>query len=338
MLRREADGVDWYVRRQTLLGHVEPPRNLTLSLTLRAHPAMASELVWELGALVEARTREFGIELPRRTLTVWVWDREPFAADWTAQSQLEAAERVRDDKAAALILEWTDVAVPGEAAALRASLGMNRDYEREGLWGVSLAFGRELHAATAPNLDAFAEILADALALAGARSQTRYGAVVYDFISGETLNRLPYELMYGITEGYQEADESARGYYWANLLTTRHVDKLGGLDAFAARCADHGVAATVLDRSGAIGDAAVLVRDPAPLTAFTDERLAAMRDLLDPALPHPDYLWYAGWPVRVFKQPGTAFRPIPPDIIEPWFEEDGPLPPAGTAYRLVPDA
>jgi hypothetical protein len=37
-------------------------------------------------------------------------------------------------------------------------------------------------------------------------------------------------------------------------------------------------------------------------------------------------------------EPGTAFRPVPPDIIEPWFEDDGPLPAQGTAYRLVPDA
>lgn len=358
MLRREADGIGYYVRRQALLRRVEPARSLTLSLTLHAKPATVSKLIWELGALLEARTLELGIRLPRRALTVWVWDSDQFVADWTERSQREAAQRAADDKAAALFLEWADASVPGETVQLRANLTMHQDRDREGLWGVSLALGPNARGATVPLLDSLADILADALATAGSLAELKYGAVVFDFIGGETLHRLPYELVFGITEGYQVADEYARGYYWANLLTARHLDKLGGLAAFTARCAERGVIASVIDRPPAAhddadtvddgadsanaattdADAAVLVRDPGPLTAFSDERLAVMRDLLDPALEHPPYRWYAGWPLRVFMEPGTAFRPVPPDIIEPWFDDDGPMPSAGTAYRLVPDA
>lgn len=353
MLRREADGIGYHVRRQALLRRKQPAPTLALSLTLHAKPKTVSKLIWDLAALLESRTLELGVRLPRQKLTVWVWGREEFVADWTGQSQTEAAERAADDRAAMLLLEWADASVPGEAVQLSAILAMHQDRNREGLWGVSLMPLSNLRQAAVPLLDQLAELLVDGLAVAGSSPDLVYGAVVFDFIGGETLHRLPYELVFGITEGYQEADEYARGYYWANLLTARHLDKLGGLAAFTARCAERSVVATVIDRESATSathgaaadddgagaaDAAVLVRDPAPLTAFSDERLAAMRDLLDPALQHPAYRWYAGWPLRVFMEPGTAFRPVPPDIVEPWFEDDGPLPSAGTAYRLVPDA
>ncbi len=127
---------------------------------------------------------------------------------------------------------------------------------------------------------------ADALAVAGTRRRIRYGAIVFDFITGLALDRLPYELVFGITEGHQEADEYARGYYWANLLTTRHLDKLGGLDAFTSRCAEHSVTVAVIEQERAeAADIAVLVRDMGALSAFSDVRLAAMRGSARPGAP-----------------------------------------------------
>lgn len=335
MLRREADGIDWYVRRQALLDRTEPARSLTLSLTAHSEPHAVSRLVWDLSDLLEARVRTVGVRLRRSRLTAWVDGRDEFSARWTDASRTEAAELAADERAAALFLEWSASAVPDGQVRLKGALTMHQDTDQPGLWGLSLALTPDAWGATVPLLDELAEILTQALAEAGSRAQVDYGAVVFDFITGETLHRLPYELVFGITEGYQDAAHYARGYYWANLLTTGHLAKLGGQDAFPARCAQHGMGATVIERDST---PAVLVRDPAPITAFDDERLAAMRDLLDPALRHLPYRWYAGWPLRVFKEPGTAFRPVPPDIIEPWFEDDGPLPSAGTAYRLVPDA
>jgi hypothetical protein len=116
----------------------------------------------------------------------------------------------------------------------------------------------------------------------------------------------------GSDKGELLADSHPRGYYWSNVLSAKHIAGLGGLDALSARCADLDLSIESL--SADAGGELVLVRSPVPVSQFTDERLAAVRDLMEPVLRHRPYRWYAGPPLRVLKEPGTAFREISVDM------------------------
>jgi hypothetical protein len=56
----------------------------------------------------------------------------------------------------------------------------------------------------------------------------------------------------------------------------------------------------------------VILRAPGPVTAFDDDRLAAMRQVLRPVLPPKPYTCYQGYPLRIVPDPGTAFRRVTP--------------------------
>lgn len=75
-------------------------------------------------------------------------------------------------------------------------------------------------------------------------------------------------------------------------------------------------------RSGPLGAPYFLPRDPGSIPAFTDNRLTAMRDPLEPSLLEPAHRWYAGPPLRVLGQDGTAFAPIPAGVRRPVFGDD----------------
>ena len=114
--------------------------------------------------------------------------------------------------------------------------------------------------------------------------------------------------------------ERVRGYYWWNLLTAGHVARLGGLDSLRARAAERGLAVDPLE-SGAV------LRFPGPITAFADDRLAAMKEVLTPVLIPRRYVNYAGYPLRILPDPGTAFRRVPPGSPYPRLTAgSGPLP------------
>ncbi|NUP53809.1 MAG: hypothetical protein HOW97_41780 [Catenulispora sp.] len=136
----------------------------------------------------------------------------------------------------------------------------------------------------------------------------------------------PYESFFpiGWERGERSAAEHPRGYYWANLLTAAHVQQLGGIDAVAEYCDAHGLAVTGYRE----GKAAVL-RCPRGALDLGDEALGAVHRLLDPILLHEPYRWYADWPLRVFKEPGTAFRRIEPTFqahLPAAFDDDEPVP------------
>ncbi|MET7303429.1 hypothetical protein [Embleya sp. NPDC005575] len=136
----------------------------------------------------------------------------------------------------------------------------------------------------------------------------------------------PYECYYPIREeeGESRADRNPRGYHWGNLLSKGHVAALGGVGAVEERCRELGLTAEPVDAG--THAPALLVRGAKTVSTLTDERLGAVRDLLDPILIRRDYIWYAGWPVQVFKQPGTAHREIPvTSDADRWiFDDDEP--------------
>ena len=47
--------------------------------------------------------------------------------------------------------------------------------------------------------------------------------------------------------------------------------------------------------------------------------------------------FYAGPPLGVIKEPGTAYRRVPAEIKIPWFEDMGPLPEDPGMRQMVPD-
>jgi hypothetical protein len=114
--------------------------------------------------------------------------------------------------------------------------------------------------------------------------------------------------------------QRVRGYYWWNLLTAGHLARLGGPEAFGARAAARGLA--VLPA----GPASVL-RFPGPITAFADDRLSAVKEVLRPVLIPRRYIAYSGYPLRMIADPGTAFRQVPPGDPYPRLTPGGgPLP------------
>jgi hypothetical protein len=160
-----------------------------------------------------------------------------------------------------------------------------------------------------------------------------WGAVTYDTWDNVLT---PFEAFYGRSrpKAGQDADRHPRGYYWANLLTVTHIAGLGGTARLVEAADERGLSVEVL--ADVPGGEKVLVRDPRAISTFDDSRLESVRDLLAPVLPECSYTWYGGPPVRVVREPGTAFRFIPPEIKAPLFEDD-PGPKHAHMFTTVPD-
>jgi hypothetical protein len=107
-----------------------------------------------------------------------------------------------------------------------------------------------------------------------------------------------------------QTHERVRGYYWANLLTTGHLARLGGLEQLRAHATEHGLIVEPADPQQA--DDAVILRAPGPVTTFDDDQLAAVKHALRSTLMHLQYAMYLGYPLRIIPDPGTAFRKVPP--------------------------
>jgi hypothetical protein len=144
---------------------------------------------------------------------------------------------------------------------------------------------------------------------------------------------MPYEHYFGIEPVLADVGRVARGYYWANLLTEGHLATLGGAAEVSRRCDELGLMCQRVEGR----DDAVMVRSRRPVNEFDDDQLRAMRDLLAPVLVIKPYRrWYAGPPLRVIKDSGTAFRHVPAEIAYPWFD-DWPMHADPGQRQLVPD-
>jgi hypothetical protein len=73
--------------------------------------------------------------------------------------------------------------------------------------------------------------------------------------------------------------ELCRGYYWGNLLSSRHIERLGGLDRIKAQAPCSVVEA--VDRQSDL----VYLQLSAGVDDFTDEQLARLKAFLAPVLP-----------------------------------------------------
>jgi hypothetical protein len=181
-------------------------------------------------------------------------------------------------------------------------------------------------------VDELGDLWEEALRVVAPDPSVLWGALYYDVIGIGT----PYERYFGISRGVHRAEKHPRGYYGLNFLTAAHMAGLGGLERVVERCGELSLWCEVTERDGT--DAGLLVGGQEAVSQVSDETLLAVRELLEPVLIREPYRWYGGPPLRVFKEPGTAYKPIPGDIIEPVFDDDPPIgPDSGTAPRLVPD-
>jgi len=113
----------------------------------------------------------------------------------------------------------------------------------------------------------------------------------------------PYETWYrqSVWDWEDGGRSQTRGYYWTNLMSDGHLARLGGRSDFVRATAEARLDYVPL------GENAVLVRSPSPVGAFDDGQLARMKVLLQPVLRPGRYDYYVGPPLRIVRDPGTAF-------------------------------
>jgi hypothetical protein len=94
----------------------------------------------------------------------------------------------------------------------------------------------------------------------------------------------PYERRYGLngTQGRRSSGTRLPGYYWANILSERHIQALGGMDEIRTQAPCH----IVEDLSDGRETLAYLQLTP-DLNRFDDEKLRALRDYLSTLLTPP---------------------------------------------------
>jgi hypothetical protein len=285
MPQREFDAVDWYL-------HSRPPDEIpapSLGAYLRlglSQPELADRLRSVLAELTGFLTATGAV--PTEAMLA-VLGRTPRDIPWR-RAPNRLVEGLRAGAVETLSVEYQNPA--GEAL----------------LWWLTNAPGTPLDVsltATASlwaDPDAAATGLLDLVRSWAEPLRLVTAAVTYDrVLPGPT----PWELWYS----HPPRDAELRGYFWANLLTAPHLASLPRLDQDAA------AAGIQVDRHAGTA----MIRDPGPVTAFDDDRLAAMKALLAPALPDAGYLYYEGPPLRIIRDPGTAFRRIPPGAPGPHF-------------------
>jgi hypothetical protein len=339
MLRREADGVRWWIERQALLGVMVPPPGLVMAWVTRGDSAAAARQAEALADAVQRELPVSGTRASRITLNGYWQDeddgRSHDSGRWTAERYRQVLDRVARPDGSGLDLLWevADRRRPqsyywAPAITLHCSAG----FTLPGIWEWTLKASDGLFRGEA--LDPAGEAWARLLHIAGSWPRTLWGAVFHDHWDQNL--PLPYERYFGLEIPSADTAHTARGYYWANLLTAEHLVKLGGPAAAGERCAALGLRFEPVSGTG--GDVAV-VRAAEPVSVLGDTSLEALRDFLAPVLKVVPYrVFYNGPPLRVLKDPGTAFRWVPPVIKHPWFDDDPPLTPDMPAYTLVPDA
>ena len=319
MLRREADGVAWYLAKKAAEGRRLSKRTLRLWWTVLTPQATIPVVLPDIVAAIQDAMSRIDCPLTAKEFSAGLGTAGPTDLPFTDDGRAQLAAMFSSEDPGALAMRLT--APPGPNGALRAiDLSISANYSEHSVWSGQLypAFGRDWLNEEAPRIDEEASAWSTALAGVCSAAGAAWGCAGVDFWNQ---TQPPYDRYFavynggaanGSDEGELLADSHPRGYYWSNVLSAKHIAGLGGLAVLSARCADLDLSIETL--STRAGDELVLVRSPVPVSQFTDERLAAVRDLVEPVLRHRPYSWYAGPPLRVLKEPGTAFREISVDM------------------------
>ncbi|MDF9817196.1 hypothetical protein [Streptomyces sp. SPB162] len=332
MLRREGDGVRHWLDKQAMRGRDPASPHVTATWVTLGDPGTVAAQFREVVDAFEAEPLVGELAVHRGRVNVnFGWKHDGGA--WTPERDERLMLRMAEPDADGASVLWRVSAdePPGGGRSASNVILLVRAVDPDNAW-----WEWYLHEEARPfagmYLDAAGEAFLRILALAGRWPGTTWGAVFHDHWG--QLDKVPYERYFGLDTAAPETLPVTRGYYWANLLTSGHTEEFGGVDALRSRCDAAGVR---VDAVPGRPDA-VVVRSTLPLTGLDDEQLVALREALAPVTPTRPYRYYSGPPLRVLKEPGTAFRRIPPEIEYPWFEDDGELTPdMGTARHLVPD-
>jgi hypothetical protein len=338
MLRREADGVRWWRERGQLLGRnveAQAMPMLALRFTSFGAPEAVVQRARELVVLLDDSEPWSSGEASRSMVNGFFGGFDHDAGPWSDALFERIAARVSQPDGQGMSLDWS-MAISEQARGVPRSSGIGLSFssvDQEVVdpvpWEWALQASPGLFHGEA--LDQAAAVWTRMLETVATWAEVPWGAVLFDvsYSNGPT----PFEKYFSAPVSVEESAHAVRGYYWANLVTEAHVEAIGGLSALGTRCADAGVECHPVQ-----GRAAAIIKCVQPIADLSEDQLVAMRDALQPLLPKAAYVWYEGPPLRVIREPGTAFRRIPPEIRVPWFDDDPPLSQGiGRSRQLVPD-
>lgn len=213
------------------------------------------------------------------------------------------------------------IEIPDESLAILEISGFNPDVMPDGSF--DLEKGRARFGPSIPMVevnfrvahhhlenDAVESIADDLVEFLGAAPYSLggcWGCVTIDrFERGTT----PFERWYSTMGKWKRPKEHPRGYYWANLITTEHIERLGGVESVLERSATLGLSARLIQDDRTM-EGSVIIRMSSPISRYTAEELRAVKELLDPSLLYPDggYEYYLGPPLQIIPDDGTAFAP-----------------------------
>lgn len=243
MLRREADGVAWYLAKKGRGGQRPLGRVLGLRWTCRSgQQAIAEHLV---GIVEDIRRSTALVALPTEVeeLSVGLGAGEMATLPYDEGGLARMAELLTQDAPACVCVL---IGAPPNAEGRRTALvvSIRRSWEEPSVWSgtVDPDFLASGFNEVDPLVDAQAEVWCATLTEICHRTDAVWGSVMLDY---PTQDDPAYEYYYGIgkTSGEVLAAEHPRGYYWANMLSGGHVEALGGIARLERRCAELGLAA-----------------------------------------------------------------------------------------------
>jgi hypothetical protein len=286
-----------------MFGRSEPPRAVQVFWTTNGSMEQAAEAFWSSVESFESGMVAAGSPLTRKEVTVRAGSEQ--RTNLSGRDELaQALDDLYDEARSEDLVQYVSVRPSWD----RWGFEMRAVGSGPASWSAQLTSEGIRDGAL---VNAAGDLGERLLARLAGQDLVDWGGVTWDH---GYPGRTPYESYFPVSpeEASREAARHPRGYYWSNLLTGGHLEGLGGAGAVVASCRNNGLETELID--GESGSQAMIVRAKEPLSEFSDESLHAVHRLLDPILVHKPYKWYADWPLRIIKEPGTAFRVIDPTV------------------------
>jgi hypothetical protein len=128
---------------------------------------------------------------------------------------------------------------------------------------------------------------------ASVKLRAAYGYMTLDHAGPDAT---PYENRWHIDwyEGAASSASKVRGYYWGNILSEAHIDRLGGMNEISTSAPCFLVEDLTVD-----GRKLAYLQLTSSLDEFSDGQLLKLREYLGPLLPSGLPARYFGSPLRV---------------------------------------
>jgi hypothetical protein len=302
MRAEEFDAVDYYVNEPGRTPPPPPVVGVYVDSGL-SQPEFAERLPMIVADLLAVLAETVPVPMRPDESSYAVLGRAPVSRRWRVQSKLDwLADALRTGEAESFGQGFASPRDPADRSWYLE--GECIPHREDTAIEVSLTPSDNLWPVEAT--DAIAQRLLDLVVSWTVSLDLRTACVTYDRV---TPGYTPWEQWYGVNVDVMAplTREYVRGYFWANLLTAGHLDRLGGSAELRRRAQMQGFTLHEIEAAGP----AVVLRSPDPVTGFDDDQLARMKELLGPVLVPKSYDLYEGWPLRIVKDPGTAFRRVP---------------------------